>query len=234
MTQPSPITQNIRQFEDALNAELTVLGRERHSVTLVAVTKTVPPEAIASAIAAGLTDLGENRVQEAKVKISQVRADAAPTWHLIGHLQTNKTRDAVALFDLIQSVDRGELADAIEHRSDAAGKTQDVLIEVNTTGERQKSGCRPESLDDLVGHVVGLRHLRIRGLMTIGPFVDETAPIARSFRTLRSAFDRLARIDLGFGAMLHCSMGMSGDWRIALAEGSTMLRIGRAIFGERH
>ncbi|MEW5701565.1 MAG: YggS family pyridoxal phosphate-dependent enzyme [Candidatus Zixiibacteriota bacterium] len=234
MTNPvDQITENIRRFRDELHGELARLGRPPDSVVLVAVSKTFGPDAIAAALVAGLTDFGENRIQEAKTKIPLVQTPSPSHWHLVGHLQSNKAKDAVALFDLIQSVDSAELARDLNHRAELIGKRQDILIQVNTTQESQKSGCDPTALDDLVASVAPLPNLRIMGLMTIGPFVDDPAPITRSFQMLRREFDRLAQTDLHGGAMRHCSMGMTDDWRIALAEGSTMLRIGRAIFGER-
>jgi hypothetical protein len=227
------IGSNIRRFLDALHTELAHLGRTADSAAIVAVSKTFGPAYVDAAVAGGLAEFGENRIQEAKDKIPKVEAVSALRWHLIGRLQSNKTRDAVALFDLIHSVDHLELASALDRRAAQAAKRQDILVQVNTTGEFQKSGCAPDAVDDLVTDIAALPHLRIMGLMTIGPFVTEPAPIARAFRVLREAFDRLAATDLHGGAMRYCSMGMTDDWRVALAEGSNMLRIGRAIFGER-
>jgi hypothetical protein len=227
------IGANIRRFLDALHAELAHLGRGAGSVAIVAVSKTFGPEYVDAAVAGGLAEFGENRVQEAKDKIPRVRTVPALRWHLVGHLQSNKAKDAVALFDLIHSVDSLDLAQALDHRAALAGKRQDILVQVNTSAEPQKSGCDPGAADDLVSEIAALPHLRIMGLMTIGPFVPEPAPVARAFRVLRQAFDRLAATDLRGGAMRYCSMGMTDDWRVALAEGSNMLRIGRAIFGER-
>ncbi|MBI3872530.1 MAG: YggS family pyridoxal phosphate-dependent enzyme [candidate division Zixibacteria bacterium] len=224
---------NVRRFTDELRGEMARLGIAADSVTVVAVTKTVSPELIAAAADAGFTDFGENRVQEAKTKIAAIRTATPCRWHLIGQLQTNKAKDAVGLFDLIQSVDRLELARELDRHAARIGKRQDILIQMNSTAESQKSGCGPEALDDLAGQIAALPNLRIMGLMTIGPFIDDPAPIARAFRLLRAGFDRLTGTDLGGGQMRYCSMGMSNDWRIALAEGANMLRIGRAIFGER-
>ncbi|MBD3298258.1 MAG: YggS family pyridoxal phosphate-dependent enzyme [candidate division Zixibacteria bacterium] len=230
---PDDIRANVARFTDELHTECARLNRPPDDITIVAVTKTFPAEVVSAATKAGLTIFGENRVQEAKAKISQVQSPWPVSWHLIGHFQTNKAKDAVALFDLIHSVDRPDAADALNHRAELADKTQDVLIQVNTTAEAQKSGCDPDALDDLVDSVIQLPHLRLQGLMTIGPFVDDPKPIAGAFQLLRGHFGRLAGRDLGTGVMRHCSMGMTDDWRIALAEGATMLRIGRALFGER-
>ena len=227
------VAAKARRLLAELHDELVGMGRPPDSVTLVAISKTFGIDTIIAAAQSGLMDFGENRVQEAKNKIPEVLRTCQCRWHLVGHLQTNKAKDAVTLFDLIQSVDSFELAQALDHRAGLIGKRQEVLIQVNTTAEPQKSGCDPAALDDLVEGIVRLAHLRLVGLMTIGPFVDDPGPITSAFRLLRREFDRLASHDLRGGAMHHCSMGMTDDWRIALAEGSTMLRIGRAIFGER-
>ncbi len=232
MVMPVEIGENVRRFLDALHAELARLGRAPESVVVVAVSKTFGPEFVNAAALAELCEFGENRVQEAAGKMPQVTAPGL-RWHLIGHLQENKARDAVALFDLIHSVDSLELARALDRRAGAAGKRQDVLLQVNTTAESQKSGCDPAAAAELAVQIATLTNLRIMGLMTIGPFVDDPAPISAAFRSLRGLFDRLSTADLHGGGMRYCSMGMSDDWRIALAEGANMLRIGRAIFGER-
>lgn len=227
------IRDNVARFLEQFHAECTRLSRNPDDITIVAVSKTFGAEVVSAAVDAGLHIFGENRVQEAKTKIPQVQAKESLQWHLIGHLQTNKAKDAVALFDFIHSVDQFELAETIDHRAELAGKTQDILLQVNTTAEQQKSGCDPDELDALAHRIVKLLHIRIQGLMTIGPFVDDPEPIRRAFRLLRESFDRLARTDLGQGGMRYCSMGMTDDWPIALAEGANLLRIGRAIFGER-
>lgn len=227
------IAENLQKFREDLNAEQARHGRSPESVTVVAVSKTKPPDVIMAAAAAGQVEFGENRVQEAQSKIPLVSAAQALRWHFIGHLQSNKAADAVALFDLIQSVDRHRLAQALNREAAKRGVRRDVLIQVNTTAESQKSGCDPEAVQELVGEVAACSRLRVMGLMTIGPFVDDRASIARAFRTLQRAFEECAGLDLRGGRMEHCSMGMTGDWPIALAEGANMLRIGRAIFGER-
>ena len=222
----------VRHFVDALYTEIERVG-QRDPVVVVAVSKTFGAECVMAAAAAGLVEFGENRVQEAKEKIPKIRSEVRLRWHLIGHLQSNKTRDAITLFDLIHSVDGLEIARALDLRAAQIGKRQDVLIQVNTTAEPQKSGCDPGSVDDLAGAIAVLPNVRVMGLMTIGPLAVDPIPVARAFRSLRQAFDRLAAVDLHGGSMRFCSMGMTDDWRIALAEGSNMLRIGRAIFGER-
>lgn len=229
----SAIAENVRRFRDDLDRELASLGRSADSVTVVAVSKTFPPEAIIAARECGMTHFGENRVQEAKEKIPQVTPASKLTWHLVGHLQTNKVKDAVALFDVIQSVDSWHLADEINRRAAAIGRRQDVLIQVNTSGEEQKSGCLPWDVDELIRDAAAMKNLHILGLMTIGPLTDDEEEVSSAFRELRSIFERLKSSELGGGDMLWCSMGMTDDWKIALAEGANMLRIGRAIFGAR-
>ncbi len=230
---PDQIAANARRLQDEIAAEAVRLGRSPDEITLVAVTKKFGPEIVSAAAACGLTDFGENRIQEAKTKIPAVPAANPIRWHLIGHLQSNKAKEAIQLFDLIHSVDSLELIRILNRRADLEEKPQDILIQVNTSGEPQKSGCAPSHVHDLARAVAVMPFLRLRGLMTIGPFVEDRGPIERSFRMLRREFDRLKSADLGDGEMQYCSMGMTDDWRIALAEGANMLRIGRAIFGER-
>lgn len=227
------IADNIRRFRDELDRELSRLGRTADSITVVAVSKTFPPATVVAAAGCGMTQFGENRVQEAAEKIPQVATASPIGWHLIGHLQSNKAKDAVALFDLIQSVDSWHLADEVNRRAAAAGKRQNVLVQINTSGEDQKSGCMPWDVDELVADVVAMKNLRLMGLMTIGPLTDDEDDIATAFHDLRGIFDRFKSAELQGGEMRYCSMGMTDDWKIALAEGANMLRIGRAIFGER-
>lgn len=206
-------------------------GRRPEDVTLVAVTKTFPVEAIIESIEAGIEIIGENRVQEAAGKYPLIGIKAQ--WHLVGHLQSNKARKAVEIFSLIHSVDSADLAEEIGRRALAAGKVQEVLAEVNTSGEPQKYGVEPpraiEFLSEL-GHVAGLKVL---GLMTVGPFTDDRDKVRGAFRLLKRLFDEAAGQELGNAEMRHLSMGMSGDFELAIAEGSNMVRIGSAIFGNR-
>ncbi|HUU46890.1 MAG TPA: YggS family pyridoxal phosphate-dependent enzyme, partial [Acidobacteriota bacterium] len=234
MSAEETIRDNVQRFIEALQTQLAQIGRPPESVTVVAVSKTMTARTINAAARAGLTNFGENRLQEAQEKIRNVTHAQLLSWHFVGHLQTNKAKDAVALFDLIQSVDRLELAEVLDQRARAIDRRQDVLIQVNTTAEPQKSGCRPDQVDHLVSRVAGLANLRVMGLMTIGPMTRDETAIAQSFKILRRTFERASTSDLRGGEMRHCSMGMTDDWQIALAEGSNMLRIGRAIFGEHH
>ena len=189
---------------------------------LVAVTKTFPASDVDLAIGAGMTDVGENKVQEARDKQASVAASAR--WHLIGHLQSNKAKDAVRLFDVIQTIDSSDLAERIARQAEAAGKRQEVLVQVNVGGEEQKSGAEIADVPSLVTRISLLPSLHLSGLMAIPPFVEAEA-VRPYFRTLRSLRD-----DLGLPEL---SMGMTDDFEVAIEEGATILRVGRAIFGAR-
>ena len=216
------IRDNVAAVEKRISAACARASRARSEVTLVAVSKTFPASMIDDAIAAGLTEIGENRVQEARDKKSSVRG--AARWHLIGHLQSNKAKDAAGLFDVIQTVDSLALAEKIGRAADALGKQQDVLLEVNVGDEPQKSGVATADLEALARDVRNIAGLRVRGIMSIPP-VGSEEQTRRYFRQLRALRDALGMDEL--------SMGMSEDFEIAIEEGSTMVRIGRAIFGSR-
>jgi pyridoxal phosphate enzyme (YggS family) len=198
-------------------------GRSPAEITLVAVTKTVEPPAVAAAFAAGISHFGENRVQEAVTKIEQLAAlTPHPTWHMVGHLQTNKAKKAVEIFDLIQSVDSIKLAEVLSQRTP---KTLPILLEVNIAGEDSKSGFSIDEVAPALETISGLPNIVIKGLMTIAPLVDDPEEVRPVFHKLRSLRDSLG--------LEHLSMGMTDDFEVAIEEGATMVRIGRAIFGER-
>jgi hypothetical protein len=201
------------------------------TVRIVAVTKGHAPEVARGAVEAGIADLGENRVQEAVRKIDGL-SDLAARWHLIGHLQTNKARQVPGRFVMVHSVDSirvaEALAKAVATRSD--GGPLDVLVQVNVAGEDQKSGCPPAEAEGVVAAVAGLPALRVRGLMTMAPFTDDERVQRRVFAGLRTVRDRL---ETGGYDLPELSMGMSGDYRAAVAEGATLLRLGTVLFGER-
>lgn len=208
-------------------------GREGDEVLLVAVTKTVAPATVAEAVDCGLRVFGENRVQEAQQKISELaalRPDSRLRWHLIGHLQKNKARQAVALFDLIHSVDSAELAREIDRHAAAAGKVQEVLVQVKLSEEAAKHGVVETDLLGLLGVIGGLKHLNARGLMVMPPFSDDPAEARPYFRRLRQLRDEAAQAGYHLPEL---SMGMSNDFEIAIEEGATMVRIGTDIFGQR-
>jgi pyridoxal phosphate enzyme (YggS family) len=204
-------------------------GGWTHPVTLVAVTKGFGLDAVAAARAAGLTDLGENRVQEAIEKID-APAGRGATWHMIGHLQRNKARYVPGRFALVHSVDSEPLAAELERRAAEQDLTVRVLLQVNVAGETQKSGCEPAEAPTLARALAGHPHLGLEGLMTVAPLTDDGAEQRRAFRALRALRDALQGEGLWLPAL---SMGMSGDYGIAVEEGATMLRLGTALFGPR-
>jgi pyridoxal phosphate enzyme (YggS family) len=203
-------------------------GRQPEDVTIVAVTKSVDRDAIGAAFALGLRHFGENRVQDTRRKLAEP-LPAGAALHLIGQLQSNKARPAVALFDIIESVDRMSLIDALENEAERRGEPVSVLLQVNIAREPQKAGCAPESASQLMERLVRSPWLLPRGLMTIAPLVaeaEETRPVFSDLRALRDALQReQPNVDLD-----TLSMGMSDDFRVAIEEGATSVRIGRALF----
>jgi len=262
------IAERIERVHERIAAAARRAGRAPDEVRLVGVTKTHPAEVVAAALAAGLRDFGENRVQEAEPKIAALAADRASiTWHLIGHLQSNKAKRAAGLFDLIHSVDSLHLAEALDRQ--AAGETRDkrqetedevasiqsrisglmspisglpILLQVNVSGEASKEGFdlagwdeRPAQLDEFLGQVeqiMALPHLAVRGLMTIAPWSDDPEAALPTFRSARRLRDALAR-RFPSADWAALSMGMTDDFEVAIEEGATIVRVGRAIFGER-
>ncbi len=205
-------------------------GRAPDAVTLIGVVKTLPATVVAEVVGLGLTDLGENRVQEAEAHQLGV-ARQAVRWHMIGHLQRNKAGKALALFDLVHGVDDAEVAGALQRRAESVGRVLPVLIEVNTSAEASKFGVAPEGLVPLAERVAALPHLALRGLMTVGAPVTHAGDARPGFVRLRELRDALSR-RLGT-ALPELSMGMSGDYEVAIEEGATLVRVGSAIFGER-
>ncbi len=198
-------------------------------VTIVAVTKGFGPEVVAVALAAGLFDLGENRVQEALPKL-EAPAGARATWHLVGHLQRNKAKHVPGRFALVHSLDSGPLAVELDRRAAGQGVRQRVLLQVNVAGEAQKSGCTPAEAPALACEVAALPHLALEGLMTIAPFTDDEDVQRRTFRALRALRDALQEEGLWLPTL---SMGMSADYAIAVEEGATVIRLGTVLFGPR-
>jgi len=212
------VAENFRAIRDELDDK----------IILVAVTKNHDVEAMREAIDAGATDIGENRVQEAADKFQTL--DRQVTRHLIGHLQTNKAKAAVKLFDLIQSVDSQHLAAALDKAALSIGKVQDVLIQVNVAREAQKSGVLLEDLDALISFVDEAKNLRLRGLMMIAPNLDDVEECRPFFRQMRRLFDELKPTREAFDFL---SMGMTHDYKVAVEEGANVVRVGTAIFGAR-
>ncbi|HVE71513.1 MAG TPA: YggS family pyridoxal phosphate-dependent enzyme [Thermoanaerobaculia bacterium] len=219
MSRAEEIAANLTAVERRIVAACDTAARRRDEVVLVAVTKTFPAEVVDHAIAAGALHVGENKVQEARDKKPSVTREAK--WHLIGHLQSNKAKDAVRLFDVIQSVDSIELAEKIARAAEAMGKRQEILVQVNVGRETQKSGAEIDDVPSLVQSVAAMPSLQLTGLMAIPPVGDSRA----YFRELKKMRD-----DLGLPEL---SMGMTDDFEAAIEEGATIIRVGRAIFGAR-
>ncbi|HUG48703.1 MAG TPA: YggS family pyridoxal phosphate-dependent enzyme [Candidatus Limnocylindria bacterium] len=204
-------------------------GRDAGAVQLLAVSKAVPVERLRLAMAAGITELGENRVQEALAKAGEL---SGAQWHLVGHLQSNKARAAVQVFKVIQSVDSLALARRLDALSAGrSGGALPVYLQVNIDRDSGKAGFDPGDLDDGLAEVVALANLEVRGLMTVGRLVGAAEEARPTFRRLRELAGRLRAVQPGLGAGL--SMGMSDDFEVAVEEGATVVRVGRAIFGER-
>jgi pyridoxal phosphate enzyme (YggS family) len=224
---PDSLEANLRTIRQAIAHGAERAGRDPGEVVLVAVTKTVPVERIREAIRLGLTKLGENRVQEALPKIEEI-GPADLDWNLIGHLQTNKVKFIEGRFRMVQSIDSVGLAEALDHRLESP---LDVLIEVNVAEEAQKTGALPADLPALARAVNGAEHLRLRGLMTVAPMVADAEQVRPVFLGLRSLRDTTSQ-QLGLPLPI-LSMGMTDDYPVAIEEGATMLRLGRALFGPR-
>ena len=216
------IRESVVSVEERIARACARASRSRGEVTLVAVSKTFPASFIDDAIDAGISEVGENRVQEARDKKPLVHGTAR--WHLIGHLQTNKAKDAVKLFDVIQAVDSLDLAEKLARAADGHGKRQDVMLQVNIGDEPQKSGIARADVDSIARQASALASLRIIGLMAIPPIgtPDASRPYFRELRSMRDAL-----------GLEQLSMGMSEDFETAIEEGSTIVRVGRAIFGSR-
>ncbi|HEY9073784.1 MAG TPA: YggS family pyridoxal phosphate-dependent enzyme [Desulfobaccales bacterium] len=224
----SQITKNLEEVRNRIAAAARRTGRDPAQVRLVAVSKTVPVERIKEAVAAGQRLFGENYLQEAQGKITAL--GEAAVWHFIGHLQSNKAKGAVGLFALIHGVDRLKLAAALEAAASQMGTVQEILIQVNLAAEASKSGAAPEAAAGLLEAIKPLPHLRVTGLMTMPPFLDPEA-VRPYFRALRELRDHLR--DSSGLPLPELSMGMSGDYEVAVEEGATLVRVGTAIFGSR-
>lgn len=238
----SRIKENLHQVRERIAAAAVRVGRDPAEVTLVAVTKSQPPELVVAGYRLGLRDFGENRVPEALEKMPRVAdllaaeqpavGEADLTWHMIGHLQRRKVRDTVRHFALIHSVDSVRLAREINKRCQAIERLMPVFLEVNVSGEATKFGFQPEEVAAAIPDMLELPHIRILGLMTMAPIVTEAEEARPYFRRLRELRDELAR-RLPEVDWRHLSMGMTDDFEPAVEEGATMVRIGRAVFGER-
>lgn len=227
------IAQRVQSVLSAIQASVEKSGRRPECVRLVAATKTVTVEGIRAGVGAGLSILGENRVQEALPKIAAL-AQEPVRWHFIGQLQRRKVRSVIGLFELIHSVDSLELAQEIDRRAGEAHCQQDVLLEVNIGGETTKAGFHPDTLALMLPKMASLSHIRIKGLMTIPPPTGDAELARPYFRRLRELAASVAALEIAGVTMSELSMGMSNDFETAIQEGATLVRVGSAIFGARH
>lgn len=226
------IGANIQQIRNRIAWRCQVAGRNPGEIILLAVSKTFSADNVAEAVHHGVRDIGENYVQELLRKRSSLTEDVI-RWHFIGHLQSNKVKQIIDWIYLIHAVDTVGLATEVNHRAGSAHRTVDILLEVNTTGEQSKFGLQPERTVEFVKKLQALENIRICGLMTIGPFLPDPEGSRPMFRQLRLLKDEIANLRQRNVSMQHLSMGMTGDFEVAIDEGATILRIGTAIFGSR-
>lgn len=237
MVDKNAISTNLAEVRRRIAEACSRAKRDPLEVKIVAVTKTHPAELILNATAAGINIIGENRVQEAEAKYQELKArpdnpGEELQWHLVGHLQRNKVRKALGMFSLIHSLDSLRLAREIDKEGEKLDKLVPCLIEVNTSQEDTKFGVESEGLAELTAEVMKFEHIKLVGLMTVGPLTADLEKIRRSFELLRQLRDRLENV---FGCYLpHLSMGMSDDFETAVEEGATLVRLGRVLFGPRY
>jgi len=232
------VRENVLEVRGRMARAAQRAATDLSEMTLVAVTKNVGAEDMCRAVDVGITHVGESRIQEAQSKYEQVRAYAAAkgiglVWHMIGHLQTNKAREAVRLFDLIHSVDSVRLAKQIDKEAAGIGKVQDILVEVKTSPEAAKYGFMPEDVADALKEMASLGHLSIKGLMTVAPAVSDPREARPYFRTLKELLTRINELRVTSCELRTLSMGMTDDFEVAVEEGATVVRIGRGLFGDR-
>lgn len=225
------VAQNFQTVRERVARAAERAGRDPDDVIIVGASKQVEVARIEQAMAAGLRHVGENYVQEAKPKVAAIGSRV--TWHFIGHLQTNKARDAVRMFDVIHSLDRLELAKELSKRAAALGKIMDVFVEVNIAGEETKSGVAPNEVEALIRQAAELPNLRVRGLMTMPPLFDDPEKSRPYFRALRTLQENLTQKNIPNVELSHLSMGMTADFEVAVEEGATIVRLGTGIFGPR-
>ena len=226
------IADNLEQVEQRIAAACARAGRTRNSVRLMAVTKTVEPERILAAAQLGLRLFGENRVQERQAKLAALGGIDAE-WHLIGGLQSNKANRAAEIFDMVESVDSPELARRLDHAAGRSGRALPVLLQVNIGREPQKHGVLPEAAAELAGVIMALPHLRLQGLMAVPPAAHDPESSRPWFSALRQLSEQIRIRCTAPGQPWELSMGMSHDFDVAIEEGSTLIRVGSALFGER-
>jgi pyridoxal phosphate enzyme (YggS family) len=227
------LKDRLERVKERIKSAAEACGRPQDDVHLIAVSKTVPAEVVQEAIEAGVTDLGENYIQEARDKIHSL-ARFPVNWHFIGHLQSNKAKYAVRMFDLIHSLDSLKLAQELDKYAKKNDKVQAVLIQVNVAREDSKSGVYVEETLRLLKDISRFENIAVKGLMTMPPFFNAPEKVRPFFAALRKLRDRIKAENIPNIVMHELSMGMTGDFEAAIAEGATMVRIGTAIFGERH
>ncbi len=227
----SDIAENLENIRGRIRSAAKRVGRDPHDIKLIAVTKTIEPFRIKEAISCGVTICGENRIQEAKEKIGEIGHSVR--WHLIGHLQRNKVKYIFDLFDLIHSVDTLPLAREINKDAQKRKKIMEVLIQTNLSGEESKHGVDAKNTLDLIKEISLLKNISIQGLMTITPFSENPEDSRIYYRQLRDMKEEIKREGIEGVIMKEISMGMSGDFEVAIEEGATLIRVGTAIFGER-
>ena len=226
------IKENLESIRFRMKAAAEACGRRPEEVRLVAVSKTMPKEKLVAAVEAGVETLGENYVQEAREKFNDLYT-LPVSWHFIGHLQSNKAKYVVKIFDLIHSVDSLKLAREIDKQAKKVNKIQDVLIQVNISEEATKSGTRVERTLEIIQDIGLLENVAIKGLMTMPPYFNAPERVQPFFKALRELRDRIKEENISNVSMAELSMGMTGDFEVAIQEGATLVRIGTAIFGER-
>jgi pyridoxal phosphate enzyme (YggS family) len=227
----SGIEQNIKDIRSRIQKAAQKSGRDAEEIKLVAVSKTVEPERINQAIRSGIDIIGENRVQEAETKFKGITEKVEK--HLVGHLQTNKAKKAVELFDFIQSVDSQRIAEEISRRASQQSRVMDVLVEVNTSEEETKFGAEPDQVLTLIETISRLEGIKIKGLMTIGLFTSNPEDTRPCFKKLKTLFEEIKSMNIPNVDMRYLSMGMTSDFEVAIEEGSNMVRVGTGIFGAR-
>lgn len=235
---PGVVAERLRIVQERIARAAERAGRDPAQIELVAVTKTLPPELVAEGVRAGLRRFGENRFQEAPEKIESIRQRFSElankiSWDFIGTLQSNKVRPVLEWFAMIQSIDRGKLVERADRLAGELGITARCLLQVHVSGSETQGGVEPDRLDELAEFASGRDHLRVEGLMAIGPLTDDENKLRRAFSTVRDSFHRLASRDLPGVEMRTLSMGMTGDFELAIEEGANLVRLGTAIFGPR-
>jgi len=231
------IKDNLSKVYQRISSVCSKINIRPDSVTIVAVSKGRSVEEIKETVESGVTDIGENRIQEALLKYKALSTiDHRPStirWHMVGHLQTNKVKDAVKIFDLIHSVDSARLAAEMDKQALKINKVQDILIEIKTSPEATKSGIKPDEAIEVIKEIDKFKNINIKGLMTIAPLADDPQKARPYFRMLRELMDKINALHVTRNTLHVLSMGMTDDFEIAIEEGSTMIRLGRAIFGDQ-